>query len=82
MTTRKTALITDLDNTLFDWVELWLNCFSAMLDGIVEVSGISREILIPEIAAVHQKHGPGWCAESRLLSSRSCAPRGPVRPGP
>ena len=54
---RKTALITDLDNTLFDWVELWLNCFSAMLDQIIEISGIPRERLLPEIAAVHQKHG-------------------------
>ena len=57
MAPKKTALITDLDNTLFDWVELWLNCFSTMLDGIVEVSGISKEKLIPEISAVHQRHG-------------------------
>src|SRR5262245_45098031 len=54
---KKTALITDLDNTLFDWVELWLNCFSSMLDSIVEISGLSREQLIPEIRAVHQRHG-------------------------
>jgi FMN phosphatase YigB (HAD superfamily) len=52
----KTALITDFDNTLFDWVELWLHCFSAMLDSIVQISGISKEQLIPEIRAVHQKH--------------------------
>jgi phosphoglycolate phosphatase-like HAD superfamily hydrolase len=57
MKPKKTALITDLDNTLFDWVELWLQCFSPMLDGIVRISGIPRERLIPEIAAVHQKHG-------------------------
>lgn len=57
MLPKKTTLITDLDNTLFDWVELWLNCFSTMLDGIVEISGIPKEKLIPEISAVHQKHG-------------------------
>jgi hypothetical protein len=57
MLPRKTALITDLDNTLFDWVELWVNCFSTMLDGIAELSAIPKEKLIPEIAAVHQKHG-------------------------
>src|ERR1700692_1247836 len=57
MTHRKTTLITDLDNTLFDWVELWLNCFSAMLDEITKVSGVPRHELLPEIAAVHQKHG-------------------------
>lgn len=57
MLPKKTALITDLDNTLFDWVDLWLNCFSPMLERIVEVSGISKETLLPEISAVHQKHG-------------------------
>jgi phosphoglycolate phosphatase len=50
-------LITDLDNTLFDWVNLWYECFSAMLDEILRISGIDREILIPEIKAIHQKHG-------------------------
>ncbi|MQW01350.1 HAD hydrolase-like protein [Sinorhizobium medicae] len=57
MRSRKLALITDLDNTLFDWVELWLSCFAPMLEEIVATSGIARENLIPEIAAVHQKHG-------------------------
>lgn len=57
MRTAKTALITDLDNTLFDWVELWSQCFSAMLDGLVEVSRVPRERLLPEISLIHQKHG-------------------------
>jgi FMN phosphatase YigB (HAD superfamily) len=54
---KKTALITDLDNTLFDWVDLWYKCFSAMLNEIVRISGLPRETLIPEIRAVHQKYG-------------------------
>jgi phosphoglycolate phosphatase-like HAD superfamily hydrolase len=53
----KSVLITDLDNTLFDWVELWYNCFSAMLEQIAAIGGIPKDQLIPEIAAVHQKHG-------------------------
>ncbi|MGA9137584.1 MAG: hypothetical protein WBZ39_06590, partial [Methylovirgula sp.] len=53
----KTAVVTDLDNTLFDWVELWVRCFAPMLDSIVDISGVPREKLIPEIAAVHQRHG-------------------------
>jgi FMN phosphatase YigB (HAD superfamily) len=57
MVSKKTTLVTDLDNTLFDWVELWVNSFSAMLDGIAEISGISKQELIPEIAKVHQMHG-------------------------
>ncbi len=57
MALSKSVLITDLDNTLFDWVDLWYNCFSAMLDQIVSISGIEKEQLTPEIAAVHQRHG-------------------------
>ncbi|MER8570650.1 HAD family hydrolase [Mesorhizobium sp. M1338] len=57
MQPKKTALITDLDNTLFDWVELWLNCFSPMLDEIAEISGITKDRLIPEIREVHRRHG-------------------------
>jgi len=41
----KTALITDLDNTLFDWVEVWHRCFSSMLEEIVRISGIPAETL-------------------------------------
>jgi phosphoglycolate phosphatase-like HAD superfamily hydrolase len=44
-------------NTLFDWVDLWYHCFSAMLSRIVEISGVSEEQLKREIRAVHQKHG-------------------------
>src|SRR5579885_1572285 len=54
---KKSVLITDLDNTLFDWVDLWVNCFSAMLNSIVEISGLPKDCLIPEIATVHQRHG-------------------------
>jgi FMN phosphatase YigB (HAD superfamily) len=54
---KKTALITDLDNTLFDWVNLWYHCFSAMLAGIAEISGVPDEQLKAEIRTVHQKHG-------------------------
>ena len=53
----KTVLITDLDNTLFDWFEMWHNSFMAMLDQIAKISGISTEALKPEIKKVHQRHG-------------------------
>ena len=57
MQEKKTALITDLDNTLFDWVDLWLNCFSSLLEGIANISGVPKEKLIPEIRTIHQQHG-------------------------
>jgi FMN phosphatase YigB (HAD superfamily) len=57
MKARKSVLITDLDNTLFDWVHLWHSCFSAMLEKIADISGISDDRLKSEIKEVHQKHG-------------------------
>ena len=57
MSLTKKVLITDLDNTLFDWVELWVRCFSAMLEELVVISGVSKSQLLPEISIVHQKHG-------------------------
>jgi FMN phosphatase YigB (HAD superfamily) len=57
MKPRKTVLITDLDNTLFDWVQLWHASFSAMLEKIVDISGVSETTLKAEIRAVHQRHG-------------------------
>lgn len=50
------VLITDVDNTLFDWFGVWHASFRAMLDQIVLISGINEEILIPEIKKIHQSH--------------------------
>jgi FMN phosphatase YigB (HAD superfamily) len=54
---RKKVLITDLDNTLFDWVDLWHACFTAMMGKVIEISGIPLDDLKPEIRKVHQRHG-------------------------
>ena len=54
------VVITDLDNTLYDWVEMWYQAFSAMLAKIsadVEPKGVTRDRLLSEIRTVHQKHG-------------------------
>src|SRR5690242_19725134 len=53
----KSVLITDLDNTLFDWVEIWSESFTAMLNVLIERSGLSPDLLKHEIRAVHQRHG-------------------------
>jgi len=53
---RVSTVITDLDNTLFDWVNIWYRSFTALLDCLVEQSGVSREILELEFKAVHQRH--------------------------
>jgi phosphoglycolate phosphatase len=51
------VLITDLDNTLFDWLEIWHRSFKAMLDQVVAESGVPETVLIREIRDVHQQHG-------------------------
>lgn len=53
----KSVLITDLDNTLFDWVGLWYACFEPMLHNISEISEIDLDVLKNEAKAIHQKHG-------------------------
>lgn len=54
---KKRAIVTDLDNTLFDWVEQWHACFTAMMDKVAKISGIPFDELKPEIRTVHQRHG-------------------------
>lgn len=53
----RTTLITDVDNTLFDWQEMWLQTFSAMMDEVIRISGIDPELLYSEVKVVHQKYG-------------------------
>jgi FMN phosphatase YigB (HAD superfamily) len=55
--TGKTTLITDFDNTLYDWFGMWHQSFTAMLREIVRISGISEEVLLPEIRKIHQEFG-------------------------
>jgi phosphoglycolate phosphatase len=53
----KTLLITDLDNTLWDWFEMWYESFAALLAGLSAASGIPASELEPEIRKVHQRRG-------------------------
>lgn len=54
---RISTIITDLDNTLWDWLDIWHRPFAAMLDQLVRRSGLPRHQLEAEIRAVHQQHG-------------------------
>lgn len=53
----KTAVILDLDNTLWDWVATWYASFSAMLRVISDISGLPEVELLPAVRRVHQRHG-------------------------
>jgi phosphoglycolate phosphatase-like HAD superfamily hydrolase len=50
-------LVTDLDNTLWDWVDIWFNSFNAMLQVVVERTGLDQMALEQEIRSVHQARG-------------------------
>jgi phosphoglycolate phosphatase len=55
--TGKKILITDLDNTLWDWFDAWYQSFSAMLARLTEISGVPQEVLEGQIRAIHQERG-------------------------
>lgn len=56
MKPRVTAVITDLDNTLYDWVAMWSASFPPMLQVLVEQSGVPRETLEREARDIHRQH--------------------------
>src|SRR4051812_26769829 len=46
-------LVTDLDNTLWDWFDIWYESFSRLLDGVSRASGVPVPELEREIRTVH-----------------------------
>ena len=52
-----TLLVTDLDNTLWDWFDAWYASFSALLKGVERRTGIRASVLEAEIRDVHQARG-------------------------
>jgi phosphoglycolate phosphatase-like HAD superfamily hydrolase len=50
-------LITDLDNTLYDWVTYFAHAFDAMTRALEPLVGVSRDQLLDEFKAVHQRYG-------------------------
>lgn len=52
-----TVVILDLDNTLFDWVNIWYQSFLAMLEELVRTSGVDRETLLHDFKVVFARHG-------------------------
>jgi FMN phosphatase YigB (HAD superfamily) len=52
-----TLLITDLDNTLYDWVTFFARSFAAMVDALVDELGFDRDDVLDEFRAVHRQLG-------------------------
>lgn len=53
---KRNVLITDVDNTLFDWVDIWYRSFRAMLDEVCAISGLAENDLYTSIRSIHQTH--------------------------
>lgn len=52
----KKLLICDLDNTLYDWVDYFVDAFYAMVDEVVRITGCDREELLDDFRNVHRIH--------------------------
>ena len=67
-------LVTDLDNTLYDWVGFFAKAFAAMVDVAVEILQVDREQLLDDLQAVHQRHHdserPWSLAETKVALAR------------
>lgn len=50
-------LITDLDDTLYSWIDFFIPAFYEMIEEIVQITGIEKSILINEYQKQHQKVG-------------------------
>ena len=50
-------LITDLDNTLYDWVTFFTASFRGMVNELALVLDVPEEVLLEEFKAVHQRYG-------------------------
>lgn len=50
-------VITDLDNTLYDWVTFYSAAFEAMLIALVKRLNVSRDRLVREFQEVHRRYG-------------------------
>lgn len=67
---KKRVLITDVDNTLLDWQDLWYQTFSGMIGQVIAISGVDPERLYAECSLIHQKYGTS--EYSRLLEELPC----------
>lgn len=49
-------VVTDLDNTLYDWVTFFVSSFYRMVDSATELLGVERETLLDQLQAVHKHY--------------------------
>ena len=54
---KKKLLITDLDDTLYNWISFFIPSFYAMVDELVNITGLNKTILLKEYKEKHQYYG-------------------------
>ena len=54
---RPQLVVTDLDNTVWDWFHMWYQSFSAMLQTLETLTGLPSAVLEQEMRRVHQSVG-------------------------
>lgn len=54
---RVLAVVTDVDNTLYDWLAFYIPSFLAMIGELEVISGVPAEALKRSFRRVHQAHG-------------------------
>ena len=71
---RVELVVTDLDNTLYDWVTFFVESFYAMVDVASEALGVSVDELCDQLRTVHQSHHdsehPFALLETKLVRAR------------
>ena len=53
----KKIIITDLDDTLYDWIGYFIPSFYGMVDEIANITKINKDVLLKEFKLVHQSNG-------------------------
>lgn len=56
MSTKISLVVTDLDNTLWDWYDIWTNSYEYLIQAISDRTSIPRPQLEREIREIHQRH--------------------------
>src|ERR1035438_4756250 len=72
------VLVTDLDNTLFDWVDIWYRSFSAMLGSLAQSTGLDQATLERDFKRIFERQGTSEYAFAiqKLSCLRRLHPKG------
>lgn len=77
------AIITDVDNTLLDWMGQYIQPMQRFVEKIGEIAGVDPETLYPEIREINRRHATseyGFVLQEMPTVARVKAERGDTRP--